>query len=141
MGSLQEMERLLRSKDEKIKDMQRLLDEKEERIMQLRSKLDKFQSILPQTQNNMIMGPRKQRAQGISAEPQAMRNLDICKSTQKRYVKSESEYISSLAWVLNGNPLSSLSIVLVNNQCPNSTTQRHVKSSNYTLSQPCSPSR
>ncbi|KAK3774760.1 hypothetical protein RRG08_019624 [Elysia crispata] len=75
MGSLQEMERLLRLKDEQIMQLQKLLEEKEENIMQLRSKLDKFQSVLPQTQNNFIQGgPRKQRAQGISAEPQVLRN-------------------------------------------------------------------
>ncbi|CAL1530842.1 unnamed protein product [Lymnaea stagnalis] len=88
MGSLQEMERLLRSKDEKIKDLQRLLEEKEDKIIQLRSKLDKFQSILPQTHSNFIGGPRKQRAQGISAEPQAMRNSDISKSVSRKFSKT-----------------------------------------------------
>ncbi|GFO04254.1 cGMP-dependent protein kinase [Plakobranchus ocellatus] len=90
MGSLQEMERLLRLKDEKIIELQKLLEEKEESIMQLRSKLDKFQSVLPQTQNTFIQGgPRKQRAQGISAEPQALRNLsDFSKTNNRRYSKS-----------------------------------------------------
>lgn len=90
MGSMQEMERLLRSKDDIIKDLQKLLEEKDEKIMQLRSKLDKFQSILPQTQNNLIVGPRKQRAQGISAESQSVRSLeDFSKASFRKYSKTD----------------------------------------------------
>jgi cGMP-dependent protein kinase len=89
MGSLQEMEKLLRSKDETIRDLRRQLEEKDERIQQLHSKLDKFQSVLPQTQTGILAGPRKVRAQGISAEPQAMRTLSDMKQTFRRYSKSE----------------------------------------------------
>ncbi|PVD38922.1 hypothetical protein C0Q70_01547 [Pomacea canaliculata] len=46
MGSLQEMEKLLHAKDEKIRELQRLVEEKEEVIQQLVSKLDKFKSVL-----------------------------------------------------------------------------------------------
>ena len=87
MGSLQEMERLLRIKDEQIVALQKLLEEKEDSIMQLRSKLDKFQSVLPQTQNTFIQGgPRKVRAQGISAEP--LRNMSDSKTALRRHSKS-----------------------------------------------------
>ncbi|XP_035828085.1 cGMP-dependent protein kinase 1-like [Aplysia californica] len=90
MGSLQEMERLLHSKDDKIKELQKLLEEKEEKITQLKSKLDKFQSVLPQTQTNFISGPRKRRAQGISAEPQALTCLqDFSKTEFRRYSKTQ----------------------------------------------------
>ncbi|KAK7507940.1 hypothetical protein BaRGS_00000905, partial [Batillaria attramentaria] len=90
MGSLQELEKLLRVKDDKIRELQRQVEEKDELIQQLVSKLDKFQSILPQTQTNMIHGPRKVRAQGISAEPQAMRSLqDMSGVKFRRYSKSE----------------------------------------------------
>ncbi|XP_005111335.2 cGMP-dependent protein kinase 1 [Aplysia californica] len=91
MGSLQEMERLLHSKDDKIKELQKLLEEKEEKITQLKSKLDKFQSVLPQTQTNFISGPRKRRAQGISAEPQALTCLqDFSKTEFRRYSKTQN---------------------------------------------------
>lgn len=84
------MEKLLRSKDDKIWELQKLVDEKDELIQQLISKLDKFKSILPQTQATLTAGPRKQRAQGISAEPQAMSSLQEM-SGQKfcRYEKSD----------------------------------------------------
>lgn len=90
MGSLQEMEKLLHAKDEKIRELQRLVEEKEEVIQQLVSKLDKFKSVLPQTQTPIITGPRKQRAQGISAEPQAMRSLQEMSGQKfRQYAKSE----------------------------------------------------
>ncbi|KAK7112035.1 hypothetical protein V1264_011550 [Littorina saxatilis] len=90
MGSLQEMEKLLRVKDEKIRELQKLVDEKDEKIQQLSSKLDKFQSVLPQTQTTLIAGPRKVRAQGISAEPQALKNLkDMTGIKFRKYSKSE----------------------------------------------------
>lgn len=87
MGSLQELERLLHSKDEEIKDLQRLLEDKEEKIMQLRSKLHKFQSVLPQTQKNLIVVLRKQ---GISAESQTLTSLEDLRATFRRYSKSET---------------------------------------------------
>ena len=92
MGSLQELEKQLRMKDDKIRELQKLVDEKNEMIQQLISKLDKFQSVLPQTQTTLIVGPRKQRAQGISAEPlQAMKTLQDMAAGHKfrRYSKSE----------------------------------------------------
>ena len=90
MGSLQELEKQLRLKDEKIRELQKVVDEKDEMIQQLISKLDKFQSVLPQTQTKLIAGPRKQRAQGISAEPQAMKTLqDMSGAKFRRYSKSE----------------------------------------------------
>ena len=90
MGSTMELEKLLRSKDETIRSLRRQLDEKDEQIQQLISKLDKFQSVLPQTQTSMI-GPRKVRAQGISAEPlQAIKSLkDMTGTKFRRYSKTE----------------------------------------------------
>lgn len=87
MGSIQELENLLRLKDDKIRELQRLVEDKEDKIQALRSKLDKFQSILPQT--SIIGGPRKQRAQGISAEPQALRSIqDLAKQSFKKHSKT-----------------------------------------------------
>ena len=87
MGNLQELENLLRVKDEKIRELQQLLEERDEKILLLKSKLDKFQSVLPQAP--LIMGPRKQRAQGISAEPQMLQSInDIAKQGFRKYSKS-----------------------------------------------------
>ncbi|XP_076459657.1 cGMP-dependent protein kinase 1-like isoform X2 [Babylonia areolata] len=78
MGSLQELEKELQQKNEKILELRQLLEAKDELIQQLMSKLDKFQSVLPwQAQQNSLLsrGPRKVRAQGISAEPRALLDL------------------------------------------------------------------
>ncbi|KAL8591055.1 hypothetical protein ACOMHN_015678 [Nucella lapillus] len=87
-----DLERQLALKDDKIRELQRLVVEKDEKIQLLNSKLDKFQSVLPQAQTSMIaQGPRKQRAQGISAEPQAMNFSlqDMAASKLKRFSKTE----------------------------------------------------
>ncbi|KAK6170677.1 hypothetical protein SNE40_019010 [Patella caerulea] len=89
MGSLQELETLLRRKDEKIKELQKLLEEKECKIQELRSQLDKFQSVLPATVRPLLNGPRKQRAQGISAEPQNLRTIqELTKKTFRKHSKN-----------------------------------------------------
>ncbi|XP_050394638.1 cGMP-dependent protein kinase 1 isoform X4 [Patella vulgata] len=91
MGSLQELETLLRRKDEKIKELQKLLEEKECKIQELRSQLDKFQSVLPATVRPLLNGPRKQRAQGISAEPQNLRTIqELTKKTFRKHSKNNS---------------------------------------------------
>ena len=88
MGSLQEIHRLLRQKEDRIKELERQLIEKDERIQELTSQLDKYQSILPQSPT--VLGrPRKQRAQGISAEPASQRSLqDFATKSFKKYSKS-----------------------------------------------------
>ncbi|XP_070544336.1 cGMP-dependent protein kinase 1-like isoform X5 [Ptychodera flava] len=92
MGSLQEMQKILRKKDDRIKELERLLRVKDDELMELRTKLDKFQSVLP-TQPMAISGAARKRlrAQGISAEPQASRTVqEITKQQFKKYVKSRS---------------------------------------------------
>ncbi|ESO87204.1 hypothetical protein LOTGIDRAFT_107417 [Lottia gigantea] len=89
MGSLQELEHLLKRKDDKIRELQRQLDEKEMKIQELRSQLDKFQSVLPATVRPLLNGPRKQRAQGISAEPQNFRTIqDLSQKTFRKHSKN-----------------------------------------------------
>lgn len=87
MGSLQELQTLLLFKEERIRSLQKQLDEKDEKIQELRSQLDKFQSVLSQT---FQMGPRKQRAQGISAEPQMFRSIRDISSPYKKYSKTDT---------------------------------------------------
>lgn len=73
MGTLQDLQLLLRSKDEQIKALQRQLEQKEEKIQQLRSQLDKYQSVFPAIK--ATVGPRTQRYQGISAEPHSLKTI------------------------------------------------------------------
>ena len=82
MGSLQELQKLLRQKDVTIRDLQHQVKEKDEKIQTLTSQLDKFQTIVDM-QNPVKVGPRKVRAQGISAEPQSQRTLLDIKSHKK----------------------------------------------------------
>lgn len=74
MTTVHELQVLLKTKDEKIKELQKKLVEKEDQVQELRSQLDKYQSVFGLT-HKQANGPRKQRAQGISAEPQMVQNL------------------------------------------------------------------
>lgn len=71
MEKLRELQELLRTKDERISQLEATLTMKDNEIQDLRSHLDKFISIMsiksPLTPTKSR--PRKQRAQGISAEP------------------------------------------------------------------------
>ncbi|CAH1794819.1 unnamed protein product, partial [Owenia fusiformis] len=89
MGSMQDLQKLLRQKDIKIRELQREIQVRDDKIVELSSQLDKYQSILP-TQAPAIAGPRKQRAQGISAEPAAQRSLESLRQQPlKKYSKSQ----------------------------------------------------
>lgn len=75
MGSLEMLEILTR-KDDLIKDLEKKLKVKEDEITELRSQLDKFQSVIPfSAVSSTPEVPRKTRAQGISAEPQALKTI------------------------------------------------------------------
>lgn len=93
MSDVQDYQSLLHVKEEKIRDLEELLRCRDQEIVDLRSHLDKFQSVFPfhinaavgavspkhkGLNNNVGPGPRarKQRAQGISAEPQSERSQE-----------------------------------------------------------------
>ncbi|KAK0175395.1 hypothetical protein PV327_009146 [Microctonus hyperodae] len=71
MDTLRDLQELLRVKDEKIMELETLLCKRDIEIQDLRSHLDKFLSVLPfkSPLTPTKPRPRKQRAQGISAEP------------------------------------------------------------------------
>ncbi|XP_015591477.1 cGMP-dependent protein kinase, isozyme 2 forms cD4/T1/T3A/T3B isoform X1 [Cephus cinctus] len=71
MGTLRELQELLRVKDERIAELETVLSRRDAEIQELRSHLDKFLSVLPfkSPLTPTKPRPRKQRAQGISAEP------------------------------------------------------------------------
>lgn len=67
-------------KDVKIKELEILVNQKNEEIANLKSHLDKFQSVFPYSRNsamNRKIGQtiQRQRAQGISAEPQSQSSM------------------------------------------------------------------
>jgi hypothetical protein len=71
MGTLGDLDKLIKQKDIRINDLERQLQEKEDLILELRSQLDKYQCILPRSPS-LRNGPKTQRTQGISAEPQGL---------------------------------------------------------------------
>lgn len=73
MGSLAELQNMRRAMEDKIIELENRLRDKDDLIQELNSKLDKYQSIVHIPK--IPTGPRKQRAQGISAEPQTAKNL------------------------------------------------------------------
>lgn len=78
-STMQELEKALLEKEILIEELSQTLQEKDELIEELRSQLDKYQSVLPLSSSLAVVasggGPRKVRAQGISAEPQALISL------------------------------------------------------------------
>lgn len=76
---------------ERIRELEALLKQRDQEMLELRSQLDKLQSVFPYQQYARSRGPRKQRAQGISAEPQTSSSLqDLAHQTFPTYDKSET---------------------------------------------------
>ena len=93
MGSLEMLE-ILAKKDDLIKDLEKKLKVKDDEITELRSQLDKFQSVIPYSAGSSSKDqPRKTRAQGISAEPQALRTIqelsELSQTTFPEVAKSQ----------------------------------------------------
>lgn len=77
---------------ERIRELESLLKQRDQEMLELRSQLDKLQSVFPYQQYARgSRAPRKQRAQGISAEPQNSSSLqDLTHQTFPIYDKSEA---------------------------------------------------
>lgn len=85
MGSATDVQTILSMKDERIRELEAQISLQEKEIIELRSHLDKFQSVFPyylaspghlnSLNNNYQPRARKQRAQGISAEPQSLNTI------------------------------------------------------------------
>ena len=97
MGSTQELQMLLAKRDVRIREL-------EIENMELKSKLDKFQSIFPSsppgvgggvatTDNGGVVtvGRKMNRALGISAEPQSLKNLQELTTTKFPEFKKEDK--------------------------------------------------
>jgi len=95
MGSTQDLQMLLKKRDERIREL-------EIENMELKSKLDKYQSIFPSSPPNSsggvatdnggvaVASRKMNRALGISAEPQSLKNLqDLTTKTFPEFKKEE----------------------------------------------------
>ncbi|KAL1464375.1 hypothetical protein WDU94_004026 [Cyamophila willieti] len=95
--NVEELQVLLQCKETKVHELEEKVRVQNEEILQLRSQLDKFQSVFPyhnpHLNNNIninLARPRKQRAQGISAEPQSLISLqEINQQTLPSYPKKD----------------------------------------------------
>ncbi|GAB0095293.1 cGMP-dependent protein kinase, isozyme 2 forms cD4/T1/T3A/T3B-like [Sergentomyia squamirostris] len=85
-------------REARVRELEECLRRKDEVIAELKSQLDKFQSVFPfsrtrktgSTQNNSGGAVQRQRAQGISAEPQSESSvLELLKVTFPKYDKEE----------------------------------------------------
>ncbi|XP_068201836.1 cGMP-dependent protein kinase 1-like [Palaemon carinicauda] len=79
MGSLVELQEMLNKKDDRIHQLEAILKVRDDEIVELRSQLDKFQSVMLYAKGPATAAgkerTRKTRAQGISAEPQALKTV------------------------------------------------------------------
>lgn len=74
MQSVTELENLLTQRDDTIRKLELKVKRQEDEIIELRSQLDKFQSVMPYATAGTKRA-RKERAQGISAEPQTLKSI------------------------------------------------------------------
>lgn len=75
MQSVAELEQLLTQKDDSLRKLELKVKLQEDEIIELRSQLDKFQSVMPFATAGTNKRARKERAQGISAEPQTLKSI------------------------------------------------------------------
>lgn len=89
----QEFVRIIREKDQTIKELQDSLRRKNDEVANLKSHLDKFQSVFPFSRSPARKtgagNGQRQRAQGISAEPQS--ESSIMQMISMRFPKYDKE--------------------------------------------------
>ncbi|KAA0203805.1 hypothetical protein HAZT_HAZT008626 [Hyalella azteca] len=86
MPTISELEAIIVEKDDTIRKLELRLKNHEDSIAELRSQLDKFQSVMPFATAAAAVNKRarKERAQGISAEPQSLRTIqELSLASQK----------------------------------------------------------
>lgn len=80
MGSIAELANEVEKRDLQIRSLEAKLKLREAEIMELKSQLDKFQSVFPYAAAPSSSRARKR--QGISAEPQSVKELaSLCQTT------------------------------------------------------------
>lgn len=88
--------KIIELKNNKIKELEELLNKKNEEIANLRSHLDKFQSVFPFSRKTgggigrkIGQSTQRQRATGISAEPQQNSMHDLLNVSFPKYEKQD----------------------------------------------------
>lgn len=95
LNSEQHLLQVIQLKSSRINDLEQLLRTKDNEIAELKSHLDKFQSVFPFSSRGRKGGVhgangQRQRAQGISAEPQSESSvLELLQVTFPKYDKDE----------------------------------------------------
>lgn len=90
-----DLTKVIELKNIKIKELEELLNKKNDEIANLRSHLDKFQSVFPFSRktggaiSRKIGQTQRQRAQGISAEPQQNSMHDLLNVSFPKYEKQD----------------------------------------------------
>lgn len=91
-----ELIKIIQCKDVRIKELEMLLSQKDDEIANLKSHLDKFQSVFPFSRASGAMNRKlgrniqRQRAQGISAEPQSQSSMhDLLNASFPKYEKND----------------------------------------------------
>lgn len=115
MGTQMELQLMLDKKDAEIRTLQLTLRQKDEEIQQLHSQLDKYQSVFPSWKPNMTNMtdnpmPRKQRAQGISAEPQ----VDLSNLTFIHHAKTDRSRELIKSAILDNGFMKNLELTQIN---------------------------
>ncbi|GIX72795.1 hypothetical protein CDAR_72161 [Caerostris darwini] len=94
MGSIEELKLVVHQQEDTIQQMNSMLREKDEKIRELRSLLDKYQSVFPVVSPHRFSSSarRKERAQGISAEPPRLLNniQELIQTKYQEYPKSDT---------------------------------------------------
>ena len=90
MGSLADLQKTLRVKDERIKELQKQLEDRDAQIQELKSELDKHISIMRQQGRNSIVQPNAPRRQRIGVTGDHVSIKDVKDVTSfKKYPKSQ----------------------------------------------------
>lgn len=116
MGSVEELKERVFKQDVDIQKMRAILAEKEDEIRQLKSLLDKYQSVFPVMTPNRYSrsARRKQRAQGISAEPQSLRTIqELIQAKFPEYPKSDRSKELIKQAILDNDFMKNLEIVQI----------------------------
>nr|ABG56236.1 PKG/For protein [Lobesia botrana] len=100
---------------ERIRELEALLKQRDQEMLELRSQLDKLQSVFPYQQYARgSRAPRKQRAQGISAEPQTSSSLqDLAHQTFPVYDKNEPSRELIKAAILDNDFMKNLEMTQI----------------------------
>lgn len=111
------MNDLVRIHEDTIRSLRNAVIEKDEEIQQLKSLLDQYQSVLvPYNRYSVTARRRKQRGQGISAEPQSFNSCtlqDLIQAKFPEYPKSEKSRELIQQAILDNDFMKNLEIIQI----------------------------